>query len=180
MSPTRLPFSHAAYNPFGGNVQPLAPRRGGERFAQIACRAVGLIRLRLPLPEASSAACFCSQLGFAKALMASVQSMSGSSVSGQTHTPLPIRLRKTRFQTQLRSMRRAGHFHPTGGCATVPASWAVQRWAFRCASHCPKPFRSSTAFSAPAVTSISWQSGAHLRRTATTKTASRHPCRAAR
>ena len=35
--------------PLGGNVQPLAlPRRGGERFAQIACRAVGLIRLRLP------------------------------------------------------------------------------------------------------------------------------------
>ena len=36
--------------PLGGNVQPLAlPRRGGERFAQVACRAVGLIRLRLPL-----------------------------------------------------------------------------------------------------------------------------------
>ena len=35
--------------PLGGNVQPLAlPRRGGERFAQITCRAVGLIRLRLP------------------------------------------------------------------------------------------------------------------------------------
>ena len=35
--------------PLGGNVQPLAlPRRGGERFVQITCRAVGLIRLRLP------------------------------------------------------------------------------------------------------------------------------------
>ena len=35
--------------PLGGNVQPLAlPRRGGERFAQITCRAVGLIRLHLP------------------------------------------------------------------------------------------------------------------------------------
>ena len=35
--------------PLGGNVQPLAfSRRGGERFAQIACRAVGLIRLCLP------------------------------------------------------------------------------------------------------------------------------------
>ena len=36
-------------HPLGGNVQPLAlPRRGGERFVQITCRAVGLIRLRLP------------------------------------------------------------------------------------------------------------------------------------
>ena len=35
--------------PLGGNVQPLAfSRRSSERFAQITCRAVGLIRLRLP------------------------------------------------------------------------------------------------------------------------------------
>ena len=48
ISPTRLPFSHAAYNPPAVLYSRLHYRRGGERFAQITCRAVGLIRLRLP------------------------------------------------------------------------------------------------------------------------------------
>ena len=76
-------------------------------------------------------------------------------------------------------MRRAGRFHPTGGCATVPASWAVQRRAFRCASHCPKPFRSSTAFRLRRSLQFRRQSVARHRRTATIKTASRHPYRGA-
>ena len=71
-------------------------------------------------------------------------------------------------------MHRAGHFHPTGGCATVPASWAAPPRAFRCASYCSKSFRLPTAFQLRQSLQFRRRSGARLRRTATIKTASRH------
>ena len=51
----------------GGNVQPLAlPRRGGEHFAQIACRAVGLIRLHLPFTGGFQRCLLLLPVGFCK------------------------------------------------------------------------------------------------------------------
>ena len=53
--------------PPGSNVQPLAfSRRGGERFAQIACRAVGLIRLRLPFAGGFQRCLLLLPVGFCK------------------------------------------------------------------------------------------------------------------
>ena len=83
----------------GGNVQPLAlPRRGGERFAQIACRAVGLIRLRLPFAGGFQRRLLLLPVGLCKG----VDGIGAVDVRlfcfrADPHA-LPIRLRKTRFK----------------------------------------------------------------------------------
>ena len=51
----------------GGNIQPLAfSCRGGERLAQIACRTVGLIRLRLPFAGGFQRRLLLLPVGFCK------------------------------------------------------------------------------------------------------------------
>ena len=83
----------------GGNVQPLAfSRRGGERFPQIACRAVGLIRLRLPLAGGLQRRLLLLPVGLCKG----VDGIGAVDVRlfcfrADPHA-LPIRLRKTRFK----------------------------------------------------------------------------------
>ena len=85
--------------PPGSNVQPLAfSRRGGERFAQIACRAVGLIRLRLPLAGGFQRRLLLLPVGLCKG----VDGIGAVDVRlfcfrADPHA-LPIRLRKTRFK----------------------------------------------------------------------------------
>ena len=85
--------------PPGSNVQPLAfSRRGGERFAQIACRAVGLIRLRLPLAGGFQRRLLLLPVGLCKG----VDGIDAVDVRlfcfrADPHA-LPIRLRKTRFK----------------------------------------------------------------------------------
>ena len=85
--------------PPGSNVQPLAfSRRGGERFAQIACRAVGLIRLRLPFAGGFQRRLLLLPVGLCKG----VDGIGAVDVRlfcfrADPHA-LPIRLRKTRFK----------------------------------------------------------------------------------
>ena len=82
-----------------GNVQPLAfSRRSGKRFAQITCRAVGLIRLRLPFAGGFQRRLLLLPVGLCKG----VDGIGAVDVRrfcfrADPHA-LPIRLRKTRFK----------------------------------------------------------------------------------
>ena len=87
ISPTRTPFSHTSYSPLAVMYSRASPLAAGKVLRRYDAGRWGLYGSAAPLPAASFSACLRSQLGRAKALMASSPGMSISSVSGSTHSP---------------------------------------------------------------------------------------------
>ena len=85
--------------PLGSNVQPLAfSRRGGEAFPQITGRAVGRIRLCLPLAGGFQRRLLLLPVGFCKGVDGiGAVDLRRFCFRADPHA-LPIRLRKTRFK----------------------------------------------------------------------------------